>query len=153
MIDKLLERIGRLPKVWSVILLLLFIVFLYVTLQKGIMPAVMGVVESNFFFESEEETEELGKINNARSEQALKQCKSLMLGEKHVPENAQFVDKDYEGWALGGKVYLIRSHVLVNSPDQGMQDRKYACKIKLNKGDPADANNWESLGVDFNEPG
>lgn len=152
--DKLVEKIAKLPKPVSIIGLILFIVFLYVFLQKGITPFVMKVVESDFFFEKEEEEQEdLGKINSPRGEQAFARCKAVMVADKHVPENAQFIDKDYEAWALGGRTYLIRSHVSVASPDKGPADRKYACKIHYNGGDMNDAKNWDMLGVDFNEPG
>jgi glutamate formiminotransferase len=153
MYEKFIEKFNKLPKPVSVIGLLLFIVLLYVTLQKVITPFVMTVVGSDFFFEKEEEQEELGKIANARSDQAFAQCKAVMMSEKHVPEGSRFSEKEYEGWALGGKTYLIRSNVNVASPDKGQQDRKYACKIKFNGGDMNDAKNWDTLGVDFNEPG
>ncbi|MFM8332351.1 MAG: hypothetical protein ACKN9T_11740 [Candidatus Methylumidiphilus sp.] len=150
--DKLLERIAKLPKFVSIIGLILFIVVLYVTLQKGITPFVMAVVESELFFEKEEEQEELGKIEGPRGAQAFAQCKSVMLADKHVPEGSQFIDTNYEAWALGGRTYLIRSHVNVNSPDKGMVDRKYACKVKFAGGELTDPKNWDNLGVDFNEP-
>jgi hypothetical protein len=149
--SKFQEKLAKLPKSVSIAGLILFIVLLYVMLQKGITPFVMKVVESDWFFEKDEEQEELGKISNARGVQAFSQCKSVMVAEKHVPETAQFIDKDYEAWALGGRTYLIRSHVNVSS-EKGMEDRKYACKIKYNGGDLNDAKSWDILGVDFNEP-
>lgn len=151
-LNKLFEKIAKLPKAVSITGLALFIVLLYVILQKGVTPMVMKVVESDFFFEEEEEPEELGKITNARGEQAFLQCKSVMVSDKHVPENAQFMDQSYEAWALGGRTYLIRSHVNVQVPEKGAVDRKYACKIKYSGGDMGDAKSWDILGVDFNEP-
>jgi len=94
----------------------------------------------------------LGKITNARGEQAFLQCKNVMVADKHVPETAQFIDQNYEAWALGGRTYLIRSHVSVEMPEKGVVDRKYACKIKYNGGDISEADSWKILGVDFNEP-
>ena len=146
------EKFAKLPKAWSIILLLLFIVALYFSLQKIIMPGVMAVVQSNFFFETDEEQEELGKISNARSDQAFTQCKNVMKADKHVPETAQFTGKEYEAWALGGRTYLIRSSVVIASPEQSPVERKYACKIKYNGGDLSDGKSWDILGVDFNEP-
>jgi hypothetical protein len=150
--NPLLEKIAKLPKSVSVIGLLLFIVLLYVSLQKGITPLVMKVVESDLFFEKDEEQEELGKIDSPRGVQAFAQCKSMMLADKLVPADAQFVDANYEAWALGGRTYLIRSHVSVNMPEKGMVDRKYACKMKFLGGELTDAKNWEQFGLDFNEP-
>lgn len=152
MSNKFQEKIAKLPKPVSIIGLILFIVLLYVLLQKGITPMVMKVVESDLFFEKDVEQEELGKISNARSDQAFAQCKNAMVSEKHVPEGAKFADKDYEAWALGGRSYLIRSQVNVTTPDKGAVDRKYACKIKYNGGDLADVKSWDVMGVDFNEP-
>ena len=149
---KLIDKIAKLPKPVSVIGLILFIVFLYVLLQKGITPFVMKVVSSDFFFEKDEEQEELGKISNERTDQAFAQCKRVMVSERHVPEGAQFNDKEHEAWALGGRTYLIRSHVNVTSPEKGAEDRKYACKIKYKGGDLNDAKSWDIVGVDFNEP-
>jgi hypothetical protein len=153
MYEKFIEKFNKLPKPVSVIGLLLFIVLLYVTLQKVITPFVMAVVGSELFFEKDEEQEELGKISNARSDQAFVQCKAVMMAEKHVPEGSRFNDKEYEAWALGGRTYLIRSNVTVTVPEKGQQDRKYACKIKYNGGELNDAKSWDITGVDFNEPG
>ncbi len=149
------NKIAKLPRFWSITLLILFIVLLYVLQQKAITPMVLKVVQEDFFgwfSEKEDEQEELGKISNARSDQAFIQCKNIMLTEKHVPETAQFADKEYEAWALGGRTYLIRSHVNVPSPEKGAVDRKYACKIKYKGGDLGEGKNWDILGVDFNEP-
>ncbi len=146
------EKLAKLPKAVSVVLLILFIVALYVLLQKVIMPGVMTVVQSNFFFEQDEEQEELGKISNQRSDMAFAQCKDVMKADKHVPETSEFSAKDYEAWALGGRTYLIRSTVVVTSPEQSAVERKYACKIKYNGGDLGDGKSWDILGVDFNEP-
>jgi hypothetical protein len=153
MYEKFIERFNKLPKPVSIIGLLLFIVLLYVLLQKVITPFVMTVVGSELFFEKDVEQEELGKISNARSDQAFVQCKAVMMAEKHVPEGSQFNDKEYEAWALGGRTYLIRSNVTVTVPEKGPQDRKYACKIKFNGGELNDAKSWDITGVDFNEPG
>lgn len=144
----MLNKISKLPKLWSVVLLALFIVFLYVLLQKGITPFVLKVVESDLFFEKEDEKEELGQIRSERTGFAFTHCKSALKNDKQVPETAQFADADYEAWALGGKTYLIRSHVNVPS-EKGLSDRKYACKIKFAGGDMSDAANWDMLGIDF----
>jgi hypothetical protein len=150
MFDKFFARIAKLPKFVSIIGLAIFIVLLYVIQLKGVTPFVEKISQSELFFEKDDGQEELGKITNERSAQAFVQCKSVMVSEKHVPDTAQFVDSDVEAWALGGKTYLIRSHVNVSSPEKGVEDRKYACKIKYNGGELVDAKNWDILGVDLN---
>lgn len=139
----------KIPKKYSIPLLLLFIVVLYLAQNKVVTPFVLKVVESDLFFDKDDEEEQLGKISNERTSFAFLQCKSAMKEEKQVPENAQFADADYEAWALGGKTYLIRSHVMMTGEQQAPVDRKYACKIKFSGGDVTDFNNWSVLGVDF----
>lgn len=139
----------NMPKIYSIPLFILFIVGLYASLNKIIVPFVMDVAKSDLFFEKEDESEELGKISNERTGFAFDQCKSAMKEANHVPDGSRFADAEYEAWALGGKTYLIRSHVGVSS-ESGLVDRKYACKIKFAGGDMGDAGNWSVLGVDFN---
>lgn len=149
----MLKQLQKLPKKYSVPLLILFIIGLYVLQSKVITPFVMKVVESDLFFAPEdEEEEELGKISNERTGLAFVHCKKAMKEEKHVPETAQFADADYEAWALGGRTYIIRSHVAMTTEDKGPVDSKYACKIKFSGGDVTDSNNWSILGVDFTAP-
>ena len=151
MFDKLFAKIAKLPIYVSIIGLALFLVLLYAIQLKAVTPFVEKMSQSDLFIEKDEEPEELGKITNDRGINAFAQCKSVMVSEKHVPDTAEFIDKDYEAWALGGRTYLIRSHVNITSPEKGTEDRKYACKIKYNGGEPTDAKSWDMLGVDFND--
>lgn len=153
MFDKITSTIKKLPRIYSLLLLILFVVGLYALQLKVITPGVLKVVESDAFFSKDEEDEQLGKISNERTSFAFINCKNAMKANKHVPESAQFADADYEAWALGGRTYIIRSHVGVVSEGKGLVDRKYACKIKFSGGDVTDAGNWDMLGVDFNEAG
>ncbi len=146
------DKIKALPTKYSLPLLLVFIAFLYVVTNKVVVPLVMKVVESDLFFVKEDEQEELGKISNQRTDFALAQCKRAMKEDKQVPETAQFDDSSYEAWALGGKTYVVRSHVSVPDENKGIVDRKYACKIQFTGGEEGNADNWSILGIDFNEP-
>lgn len=146
---------NKIPKKYSLVLLAGFIVLLYVSLNKAIVPFVMQMMDSELFLEKEdEEPEELGKISNERTGYALTHCKNAMKEDRQVPENAIFNDNEYEAWALGGKAYLIRSHVTMPAAagGEGPLDRKFACKIKLEGADAGDANSWSISGIDFNEP-
>lgn len=149
----MLKQLQKLPKKYSVPLFILFIIGLYVLQSKVITPFVMRVIESDVFFAEEDaEEEELGKISNERTSLAFVHCKNAMKEENHVPETAQFADADYEAWALGGRTYIIRSHVAMTTEEKGQVDRKYACKIKFSGGDVTDSNNWSILAVDFTAP-
>lgn len=136
----------------SVLLLILFIAGLYWIQDHGIIPMVMKVVESELFFEKDEEQEEIGKINNERADFALAHCKTAVQKDKDLPETAQFDDKNFEAWALGGKLYLIRSNILVPSDDNSRKDeKKYACKIKLKGQELANYDSWSIMGLDFQD--
>ena len=147
------EKLKKLPMRYSMPLLVVFIGFLYFMLNKGVVPFTMKMLDSDIFFNTDEEKEELGKINNERSNYALAHCKSAMKEDNEIPETAQFDDSAYEAWALGGRTYVIRSHVMVPAESGAPTDRKFACKIKYDGGDTKDISNWSVLGVDFNEPG
>lgn len=146
------DKLKSLPTKYSLPLLMVFIVLLYVLTNKVVVPLVMKVVESDLFFAPDEEQEELGKISNQRTDFALLQCKAAMKEENQVPETSQFDDSAYEAWALGGKTYVIRSQVSVPVEGKGMMGRKYACKIQFAGGEVGDTGNWSILGIDFNEP-
>jgi hypothetical protein len=130
----------------SVVLLILFVFALYWIQEHGIIPLVMKVVQSELFFE------EIGKINNERADFALTHCKTAIRQDKDLPETAQFDDKNFEAWALGGKIYLVRSNILVPSDDNSRTDeKKYACKIKWKGEDLSKYENWSVMGLDFQD--
>lgn len=141
----------NIPKKYSVPLLVGFIVLLYVSLNKVIVPFTMKMLDTDLFLANEDEEEELGKISNERTGYALMRCKDALKEDRQVAENALFNDADYEAWALGGKTYLIRSQVTLPTGEQGQSERKYACKIRLTGEQAAEANNWSILGIDFQD--
>jgi len=142
-------KFNNLPRIVSIPLLIVFGIGLYWSLNKVVVPFVLKVASSDVFFETDAEQEELGKLNNDRARFAFNHCKSAMEQGNHVPQGSQFADADYEVWALGGKMYLTRSHVKVSS-ETGVADKKYACKIQFAGGDMTDVGNWSVLAVDFN---
>lgn len=139
---------------FSLVFLILFVIALYYILNKGVMPVVMSVLKSDVLFEEEVEHEELGKIDTKtpRMGYALTNCKEAVKKEGDIPETAQFLDDGYEAWALGNRHYVIRSSVRVSDPDKGIQERLYACKLRMIADNESDPASWSILGVDFNEP-
>ncbi|QFY42287.1 hypothetical protein F6R98_06320 [Candidatus Methylospira mobilis] len=139
------------PKL-SAVLLILFIVALYWIQDRAVIPFVMKIIQSELFFEKDEEQEEIGKINNERADFALTHCKTAVKQDKDLPETAQFDDKNFEAWALGGKVYLVRSSILVPSDNNASKDeKKYACKIKWKGEEMSKFESWSVMGLDFQD--
>jgi len=136
----------------SAILLILFIVGLYLFQNKGVIPFVTKVVESDVFFEKDlDEDEELGNIRNARTDFAFAHCKSAFKEEFDLGDGADINSTDYEAWALGNRTYLIRSSVRAPDENQKLVDKKYACKIQYTGTEESNAGNWTVSGIDFNE--
>ena len=139
---------------FSLVFLVIFVTLLYVVLNNGVMPFVMGVLKSDVFFEKEVEEEQLGKIEakTPRISYALSNCRDAVKEEGDLPDSAQFLDDKYDAWALGNRHYIIRSSVRIIDPEKGQIDRLYACKVRMISDNEADPASWSILGVDFNEP-
>jgi hypothetical protein len=143
MIKKLLQS------KYSLLFLIIFVVFLYVILNKFVVPFIISATDSSLFVEQTQEEEQLGKVNNERTHAALGQCKLAMKNDGVLPEHGNFVDDGYEAWALGNGSYVIRSSVDVTEPNKGQARKYFACKIQYRQGDPSDVKNWSIMGIDF----
>jgi len=138
---------------YSVVFLVLFIGGLYLIQEKAIMPLVMSVVKSELFFEKPiEENEPLGKMDQktSRTGFALGQCHTATLKEGQLPADTQFVDDNYEAWALGNRQYLIRTSVRVADAQQGQAEKLVACTVRMTGEDESKPESWATLAVDLN---
>jgi len=138
---------------FSILYLILFIGAIYMLQEKAIMPLVMGVLKSDVFFEKPiEENEPLGRLEQKteRTGYALLNCRDAVKNEGDLPENAEFLDENYEAWALGNRQYLIRSRVRLIDPEKGQLEKLYACTVRMTGEDQAVPESWKILGVDFN---
>lgn len=141
---------------FSIIYLVLTIAALYALQEKAIMPLVLKVVKSEAFFEKPvEENEPLGKLDlkTERTAYAFGTCKDAVKKSANLPDDASFEEKRYEAWALGNRQYLIRSKVKVAEKGQETVEKLFACTVKLTGDDQTKAENWTTLGVDFNAEG
>ncbi len=138
---------------YSVLLLILFIVALYLLQNKAIMPFVEKVVESDAFMEdSEGEDEQLGSIRNDRTDLAFAHCKEAFKEKYASVEKVELSPDQYQAWALAAKSYLVRS--LVRVPEEegsGTAEKAFACKIQLTGTDASDPASWTVSGIDFAE--
>jgi hypothetical protein len=134
---------------YSLPFLVVFIILLYVSLNKLIVPWVMKALDSSVFFEEEKEEEQLGKIKNPRTDFALIRCKEGIREEGKFPDSAEFINT-YEAWALGNRTYIIRSAVKLAEPGKAPVEQPFACQIRLVGDDETDVKNWNILGIDTN---
>jgi hypothetical protein len=77
-------------------------------------------------------------------------CRDAVKKEGDLDDNAEFLDGNYETWALGNRQYLIRSRVRLVDPEKGQLEKLYACTVRMTGEDQADPASWSILGVDFN---
>lgn len=136
---------------YSVLLLILFIVGLYLLQNKAIMPFVEKVVQSDMFVEDTGEEEELGSIRNDRTDFAFAHCKEAFKEKFESVEKAEMNAEQYQAWALGSKSYLVRAPVRVPGEGGTMVDKAFACKIQFTGTDASDPASWTISGIDFNE--
>ncbi len=138
---------------YSVLLLILFIVGLYLLQNKAIMPFVEKVVESDLFMEdSEGEDEQLGSVRNDRTDFAFAHCKEAFKEKYGSLEKAELSPDQYQAWALASKSYLVRSPVRVpEEQGAGTEEKAFACKIQFTGPDASDPASWTVSGIDFAE--
>ena len=137
---------------FSILYLILFIGALYLLQQQAIMPLVMKVVGSELFFEKPiEENEPLGKLDakTERTDFALANCREAVKADGDLPDNSEFIDENYEAWALGNRQYLIRAGVRIADKEKGQFEKPYACTIRLTGEDQTKSDSWKLLGLDF----
>jgi len=133
----------------SILLLILFVIFMYLLQSKAITPLVMKLVRLEMFSSGEEEGEEpLGKIRNDTMKFALLQCEEHLRGQNLVPNQAEFLNAGYVAWALGNRTYIIRA-ALRTQEATGTVDRKFACKIRQVEWDETEARSWQVMAIDF----
>lgn len=136
---------------YSLFFLAIFIVALYVLLNKVVVPFIISATESSLFVEQAQEEEQLGNVSNDRTTAALGHCKQTMKSDGVVSEQADFGDTTYQAWALGNGSYIVRSSVAIKEPGKDPIRKFFACKIQYNRnGDISDINNWSIMGIDFN---
>jgi hypothetical protein len=135
---------------YSLFFLAIFIVALYVLLNKVVVPFIISATDSTLFVEQAKEEEQLGNVSNDRTTAALGHCKQAMKTDGMVSEQSSFSTDDYQAWALGNGSYIVRSSVTVNEADKGQIQKFFACKIQYKEGDISDVNNWSIMGIDFN---
>ncbi len=135
---------------YSVLLLVLFIIGLYVLQNKAIMPFVEKVVQSDVLVEDTGQDEELGSIHNDRTDFAFAHCKDAFKEKYESLERVELSADQYQAWALASKSYLVQSPVRIPG-EGGMVEKAFACKIQFTGSDASDPSSWTVSGIDFNE--
>lgn len=132
----------------SLLLLVLFVIGLYVLTNKGIVPLVAHIAESNFGDSNDDDSEPVGETNSEQARAALSQCSAYVRKKHRAAANATF-SKQYKIWSMGAHTYLVRSTYSVEDPKARVAEHGFACTMKFKSGDFYDPDNWEPLALDL----
>lgn len=135
----------------SLSLLLLFVVALYVSLNKLFVPFIEQVASSSLFLKETENDDPLGDVRNERTDVAALHCENSIRDDEDISPVSTASDTDYKAWSLGDFTYVIKAQS-TGTPEGGDPAHyRYACKIHWNGQDMADPGNWSIQGMDLNK--
>lgn len=135
---------------YSMLYLALYIVALYVILNKVIFPFAMVVLSTEPFLGSPEESGEATVVHNEKTALAFLQCKRFVEEEMEA-QNLTF-SEDYKSWDIGFGRFLINGEVVVPQ-DGGEKTFIYLCRAKFEGEDMTNPEEWELQGLAINEKG
>ena len=136
---------------YSMLLLAIYIVALYVILNKAIVPFVFKTLEADLFTGDPSKSGQVTEVHDNRTAMALLQCNRFVRAEFDDEANLTFENKDYHSWDIGFGRFLVKSHVDVNEPGEPMVRKNYVCEIKHTGGDLANQENWKLTGLALND--
>ncbi len=137
---------------YSLVMLAVYVVALYVLLNKAIVPFVFKVLDSSVFTGDPQQSGQMTEVHDSRTAMALLQCNQFVKEEFGDDAMLTFSDRDYDSWDIGYGRFIIKSHVDVRPhPGDPVVRKNYVCQIKHEDGDMADINNWELGGLTLND--
>ncbi|BCX88138.1 hypothetical protein MIN45_P0506 [Methylomarinovum tepidoasis] len=136
---------------YSMLLLAIYIVALYVILNKAIVPFVFKTLEADLFTGDPSKSGQVTEVHDNRTAMALLQCNRYVRERFDDEASLTFENKDYHSWDIGFGRFLVKSRVDVSEPGEAMIRKNYVCEIKHTGGDLADQENWKLTGLALND--
>lgn len=132
-------------------LLVAFIIALYLSLNKAIVPFIEEVAQSTLYMKETKDDDPLGEIRNARTELAQLRCENELRDDQGAAAVPSSTDTTYKAWSIGDFTYVIKSAVELPGENGAPVRYRYACKIHWNAKDMNDPDNWSIYGMDVNK--
>ncbi len=132
---------------YSLLLLAVYVVALYVLLNKAIVPFVMNVVNSETFSGDPSQSGQVSEVHDNRTAMALLQCNRFVKDKFDEDVNLTFANSGYSSWDIGYGRFIIKSHVDVTEPSEPTVRKNFVCEIKHSGGDLDDQENWDLKGL------
>ncbi len=136
---------------YSFLYLALYIVALYVILNKVIFPFAVAVLSTEPFLGKPEESGSPEMVHNERTELAFLQCKRFVSEELDKEPRALTFPEKYKSWDIGFGRFLISGEVTV--AEEGGKTYAYVCRVKFEGEDMTNPDEWELQGLAINEKG
>ncbi len=136
---------------YSLLLLAVYIVALYVILNKAIVPFVLNVLDTEVFTGDPAQSGQVTEVHDNRTAMALLQCNRFVSEKFDEDVNLTFATAGYHSWDIGFGRFLIKSFVDVAAPGEPSVRKNYVCEIRHTGGDLADQGNWELKGLALND--
>lgn len=130
-------------------LLLVFIIALYLSLNKLVVPFLEEVAESSLYLKETADDDPLGEIRNARTDVAQLNCENQAREEQGAATVPSSTDANYKAWSIGDFTYVIKGTVELAGENGQPTRYRYACKIHWNTKEMGDPDNWSIYGMDI----
>ncbi|MCX8049999.1 MAG: hypothetical protein N3A55_10150 [Methylohalobius sp.] len=136
---------------YSLLLWAVYVVALYVILDKAVVPFALWVANSEVFTGDASQGGEPTQVHDDRTEMALLQCKRLVQDKFDEKATLVFEDTNYQAWDVGFGRFLIKAQVDVTEPNSAPVRKNYVCEIRHTGGDLAERGNWKLQGLSLND--
>jgi hypothetical protein len=132
-------------------LLVVFIVALYLSLNKAIVPFMEEVAQSTLYMKETQDDDPLGEIRNARTDLGQLHCENELREDQDAAVVNASSDPSYKAWSVGDFTYVIKASVELQGENGAPVQFRYACKIHWNGKEMNDPDNWSIYGLDVNK--
>lgn len=136
---------------YSLLLLAVYVVALYVILNKAIIPFVLTVVESDVLTGDVSQSGQVTEIHDNRTQMALLQCNRFVKDKFSDDTALVFANATSHSWDIGYGRFLIKSYVDVTEAGEPTIRKNYVCQIKHTGGNLDEQANWDLSGLALND--
>lgn len=136
---------------YSLLLLVVYIVALYVILNKVVVPFALSVADSELLTGDSSQSGQPTQMHDDSTAIALLQCNRFVQDKFDEQATLVFDNTAYQAWDIGFGRFLIKSHVDVTEPNKATVRKNYVCELKHTGGDLAEHSNWKLQGVSLTD--
>lgn len=136
---------------YSLLLWAVYVIALYVILNKAVVPFVLSVANSELFVGDASQGGEPTQVHDDRTAMALLQCNRFVQDKFDEKATLAFENAAYQAWDIGFGRFLIKSQVDVTEPNAATIRKNYVCELKHTGGDLAEHSNWKLQGLSLTD--